>query len=304
MDEGTGDQDDWAIDSNLEETSQQIFFQPPYSLRHRAWQDIALQCHSQLEDSMREMVSSVHRILVWLPGVLLSAERQWDNPLHVATGGAGDFMIIPAGVRLKINTWHQGELMYVGIEPGWLEHINQDLMGGDRLKLMLQTPPFQDLLLQGILLNLKQEMEGNGLGDNAYLGQLKIMLAIHLLRHYTARSPQPLPQENGLSRQQLQQAIDYIYDNIGRAIKLDEIAHLLGISQYYFCRLFRKSVGMTPHQYVIAQRIERAKILLKQPQRQTIADIALSCGFSNQSHLCKHFRKLTGTTPNTYRREF
>ncbi|MGH8000244.1 MAG: helix-turn-helix domain-containing protein, partial [Brasilonema sp.] len=68
---------------------------------------------------------------------------------------------------------------------------------------------------------------------------------------------------------------------------------------YYFCQLFKQSLGITPYQYVLQLRVERAKQLLKN-QKITICDVALACGFANQSHFTKHFRKLTGMTPKAY----
>ncbi|NJO43692.1 MAG: helix-turn-helix transcriptional regulator [Cyanobacteria bacterium CRU_2_1] len=74
------------------------------------------------------------------------------------------------------------------------------------------------------------------------------------------------------------------------------------MSVYYFCELFKQSIGVAPYQYVLQQRVERAKQLLKDEKR-AIVDIALECGFANQTHLNKHFRKLTGMTPKSYRTE-
>ncbi|WP_256478965.1 helix-turn-helix transcriptional regulator [Chroococcidiopsis sp. CCMEE 29] len=83
-------------------------------------------------------------------------------------------------------------------------------------------------------------------------------------------------------------------------MKLAHLAKLVGMSQYYFCHLFKRSMGVTPYQYVLQQRIERSKQLLKQNEL-SIAEIALMCGFKNQSHLTTFFRKLTGITPKVFR---
>ncbi|NJS10840.1 MAG: helix-turn-helix transcriptional regulator, partial [Microcoleus sp. CSU_2_2] len=71
------------------------------------------------------------------------------------------------------------------------------------------------------------------------------------------------------------------------------------ISSYHFCRLFKQSTGFSPHQYVIQQRVERAKQLLRQGQ-MSIGEIAIACGFSHQSHFNRHFKRLTGVTPKTW----
>lgn len=105
--------------------------------------------------------------------------------------------------------------------------------------------------------------------------------------------PSALPQSN------LQRAMRYIQMHLGENITLEAIASELGMSQYYFCRWFKQSVGTSPYQYVLQQRVERAKILL-QRQELSPAEVALDCGFNSQSHLIHHFKKQVGMTPKQY----
>ncbi|NET35111.1 MAG: helix-turn-helix transcriptional regulator [Cyanothece sp. SIO1E1] len=109
-------------------------------------------------------------------------------------------------------------------------------------------------------------------------------------------------QQSGLPEYILQSTIAYIHEHLDQELRLAGIAKVAGISQYYFARLFKQSTGIAPHQYVIQQRVKRAKQLLEQRGLQ-IADIALECGFTSQSQLNKHFRVLTGTTPKAYRKQ-
>ncbi|NET73335.1 MAG: helix-turn-helix transcriptional regulator, partial [Sphaerospermopsis sp. SIO1G2] len=106
--------------------------------------------------------------------------------------------------------------------------------------------------------------------------------------------------EYGLSHRQLQQVLDYIDANLGNEIKLADLAKIVGISQFYFGRLFKQSLGLSPYQYLLQQRVERAKKLLKTTE-QPIIDIAFDCGFNSHSHLSTQFRQLTGMTPKADR---
>ena len=83
-------------------------------------------------------------------------------------------------------------------------------------------------------------------------------------------------------------------------MKLTDLAAVARMSQFHFSRLFKQSMGMSAHQYILQQRVERAKQLLKH-SKVAIAEIALQCGFNSQSHLGKYFRKFTGVTPSKYR---
>jgi len=74
------------------------------------------------------------------------------------------------------------------------------------------------------------------------------------------------------------------------------------MSESHFSRSFKQSAGIAPYQYLMQQRVERAKQLLKQ-QAISISDIALDCGFANQTHLTKVFRQMTGVTPKAYQKQ-
>ena len=97
----------------------------------------------------------------------------------------------------------------------------------------------------------------------------------------------------------INQGINYIQAHLTENISLETIANYLGISRYHFCRIFKQSVGLTPHQYMIQQRVEKAKVMLREG-KLSISDIACVCGFSHQSHLNYHFKKLTGVTPREF----
>jgi AraC family transcriptional regulator len=83
-----------------------------------------------------------------------------------------------------------------------------------------------------------------------------------------------------------------------RDLKLADLAALLDLSQFHFSHMFKQSIGIAPYQYLLQQRIEHAKQLLKQPDSRTaiptILDIALACGFISHSHFSQQFRQLTG----------
>ena len=84
-------------------------------------------------------------------------------------------------------------------------------------------------------------------------------------------------------------------------MRLDDLANTVSMSRYHFCRLFKQSVGTSPYQYILQQRIAKAKQLLHH-RDWALADIALASGFANQSHFSRKFRQQVGVTPSAYRR--
>jgi AraC-like DNA-binding protein len=107
--------------------------------------------------------------------------------------------------------------------------------------------------------------------------------------------------DQGLSRWQERRAKSYLNRNLGTRVSNAEVAAVCGLSQNYFVTAFRKRTGETPHACLTRYRVERAKELLG--GTMGLADVALSCGFSDQSHLTRVFRKHTGVGPGSWRRE-
>ncbi len=98
---------------------------------------------------------------------------------------------------------------------------------------------------------------------------------------------------------QLKSVIDYMHTYLDQDLGLEELAAIAELSPYHFCRSFKRSTGFTPHQYLIRQRVERAKLLLKDG-KMGILEVAIDCGFTHQSHLNRHFKRLTGMTPKKF----
>jgi AraC family transcriptional regulator len=86
-------------------------------------------------------------------------------------------------------------------------------------------------------------------------------------------------------------------------LNLDEMARSVGLSTAHFARMFRKSTGETPHQFVLRQRLERAKTMLRAPDARVL-DVAVACGFKTQQHFAQVFRDVCGISPTGYRQDF
>ncbi|TOP11747.1 AraC family transcriptional regulator [Vibrio parahaemolyticus] len=116
-------------------------------------------------------------------------------------------------------------------------------------------------------------------------------------KHSTHRAPL---KESTKAQRQLQLVKEFLEDFPQTDVSLEELAKLAGLSPFHLLREFQKQFGFPPHAYQIQQRLRMAKKLLKQGQR--ISDVAQECGFHDQSHLHRHFKKAMGVTPGQYLR--
>ena len=104
-----------------------------------------------------------------------------------------------------------------------------------------------------------------------------------------------------LSTVRTDRALQYIEDNIGQPIGLQELADSAAMSRFHFSRSFKRTTGHTPIRFILIRRTEAAKLLLRNPDAQA-AHIAYKCGFASASHFCTSFKAVTGMTTCQYRR--
>lgn len=105
-----------------------------------------------------------------------------------------------------------------------------------------------------------------------------------------------------LAAWQLHRVCDHLEAHLAQDVGLSTLAELVGLSPKHFARAFKQSTGVPPHQWLIARRIERARSELRSTDR-TLAEVALDCGFADQSHFTATFRRVVGSSPGRYRSE-
>jgi AraC-like DNA-binding protein len=112
-----------------------------------------------------------------------------------------------------------------------------------------------------------------------------------------------LAEENrsGLAFWQVRKALAHIDDRLEFTIRICELASLTRLSKSYFSRAFKMTFGLSPQKYIVTRRIARAQQIML-TTNEPLCDIARACGFSDQAHLSRVFRRLTGKTPNAWRR--
>lgn len=133
-----------------------------------------------------------------------------------------------------------------------------------------------------------------------YFDSLAVAVAARLVRCHSTFAGEPGKQNGRMADRRLRQVLSYIEDNLNQDMSLGEIAAVAGVSVSHFKTLFRESVGLPVHQYVIRRRVERARMLLAEG-KLSISQIAFETGFAHQSHMARHMRRVLGVSPKALR---
>jgi AraC family transcriptional regulator len=196
------------------------------------------------------------------------------------------------------------EILQVYLRQSVYEAAVSEIYGCDSSVAEL-VPRFAilDPLLEQLAIAITNALRDGNAEDGLYIDTIAQMMAVHLARTHSSRSrPVRILPARPLAGWKMRRVIEFIEDNLEGDLSLQAMAAEVDISPLYLARAFKAAVGQSPHQYVLARRIERAKELLRNTDLPVV-DVALSSGFSSQSHLSHWFIRQIGVSPAVYRRQ-
>jgi AraC family transcriptional regulator len=274
------------------------------SSKDLGWQDIrVLHVRNKYGDMDLPPLEN-HCVIVQLePSVYATANINGQDFYNFLS--PGDISIIPAGVpshwRWRDSRPH--ETLHIYLEPNFVQKTAESCdLNHDQMAIEPQIA-VRDEQLSHMAMSLLYELKAENVVGRLYADSVASVLAIQLVRRYSCLKDVGI-RKGGMAPHKLRRALEFISENLQRqhAIALDVVAQEVGMSRYHFSRVFKESMGLSPINYIVRQRIERAKKLLAETDLP-IADIALQAGFSGQSHFTTFFRKLVGLTPRSFRRQ-
>lgn len=165
------------------------------------------------------------------------------------------------------------------------------------------SPAFErsDPALSSLLRAAQPALEKGSNANPLFVDQLGIAVGIYLYERYSGVAPSPDRGRALLSTAQMALAIDLLRAHPGGKMSIAELASACGLSRGYFIHAFKSTTGVTPHQWMLSRRIEQAQELLRNSE-QPLAEIALICGFADQSHFTRVFSRMSGASPGSWRR--
>ena len=214
----------------------------------------------------------------------------------------GDIDIIPVGTPSSWHIHEDADSALVVSLPETLLKTTAMHSGLDPEKAaILNKFQVHDRELETVAWAIAREVEAGCPSGRLFLDGLSLALTSRLLTVHSS-DPKPLPQvKGGLGGRKRKQVLSFIEDRLAEDLSLAKIATVADVSTSHFKSLFRKTVGVPVHQYVIQRRVERARAMIQQG-KMSLQDIAASVGFSHQSHMARHIRRITGMRPTDIRK--
>lgn len=244
-----------------------------------------------------------HLLILHLDGPVDVHRRLGDREASRVIPPGGLFTM-PGGMDFSVRLGGPLQTLHLYLRRTLIEEVAADIVPGDPAQVAL-VPIFGDgdRLVERLMLEIRDVLENCDPAETAYVDYLVRAIAARLVREHSTRSP---PQNTAymrarVGRGQLAKAIDYMEAHLEEPLELATIAGAAGLSPSHFARQFRTAVGVAPHQYLMQLRTERAKRLLSETT-QPVVDIAFACGFANQEHLTRLFKRFCGVTPAAYRK--
>ena len=267
--------------------------------KEQPWRGVLLERH--IIDPLELPKHEHHELCLHLQISGKDRMQWWSGGQHgVENTFPGSIMLVPAGTEDR-ELWHgPSERLIVSLAPELLEHVAAN--AGAKSPEFLPRWSLQDASLEHLLFEMGREAaEGWPLG-RLYADLTATSLVSLLLRHHAADPMNLRALRGGLPMPQLRRAMEYMSTKLDEDLNLDEIAGEVRLSSFHFAREFRALTGKTPYQYLLDQRMERAKYLLKN-QVWSVQEIAAMVGFRSPVNFVRTFRQRIGATPGQWRKQ-
>ena len=185
------------------------------------------------------------------------------------------------------------------LDPRFLADVVEDGLPADRIAFVT-SDSVTDAAIANYAETFRAELAADAQNGVLYAETLTIGLALHLLANYGVAKPKVPAPRGKLTSFQLRRVVDFIRSQLDTDVSLIALAECARISPFHFARLFRATLGLPPHQFVLRLRLQRATRLITAGQL-TLAQIAIECGFHDQPHFTRAFQRVFRMTPAKYR---
>ena len=232
-------------------------------------------------------------------------QRRIFHPHHATTHDFAENTLYLRSFQDSYRAELSGSFDFALLEigPSAIERMadGADLQGVSELRIACgEHDPVLAGLMGALFSPVSDRLEHSAL----FVDQLSMAIGMHVVHRYgNAQRQTVAPRLTGrrLSQRSLAAVQEMICSRLGGDLSLEDLARACNLSESTFLRAFRETVGKTPHQFLMAERVEKARNLLAFSD-MSISEIAGICGFADQSHFTRVFSRLVGAAPGTWRR--
>ncbi len=267
--------------------------------REASWNDFCVKQLRVLAGEMPEHTAKINEINLTMDGKITTQRHTSNGKTRVDCGDSNTMCFTPIGQTIEANWDAEYETVMIDFSPKYLSTMALEMNLSSHIELK-ETLSVKDELIQHLSLAFLTEVEKKEESSRLFADSLAHTLMFHIIKNYTNAIVQAKQFLGGLSGNKLRRVTDFINDNLEQDLTLTEIATVADLSHFHFARSFRKTMGVTPQQYITNRRIEKAKELLAK-SNLPIVEIGFQTGFKNQSHFTTLFRKFTSLTPKIWR---
>jgi AraC family transcriptional regulator len=208
--------------------------------------------------------------------------------------------VIPPGIPHSVHWNRRANLVHIYLDNGFFSSVMQDAIR-DAASALTPSMLVRDPFLVELAKDLRCELE-TGAANELFTKSIATLTANHLVRRYSSKPGAEPVYRGGLGPARKKRVLQFIRENLGSHLSLEQMAEVAGVSPNYFIALFRQSTGMTPHRYVLRQRVKYAQELMANSSLPLI-EVARQSGFQDQSQFTTTFRRACGVTPGKYKRQ-
>jgi len=218
---------------------------------------------------------------------------------------SGGLVMIPGGMDFGLRVGGIVHTLHLYLRRALITEVAADIVVGDPSDLDI-VPRFGDTdpLIEHLMLAVRAALRDDDPAATAYVDYLGRAIAACLLRQHSSVSVSRQHYHSGevMADNRLNRALEFIEASLAQPVDLPAMADAAGLSASHFARQFRATMGTAPHQYLVQRRVERARRRLEGSD-ESVAEIAFECGFANQEHLTRMFKRVYGITPGAYRKD-
>lgn len=236
-----------------------------------------------------------HMHATYVLGVILEGVEKFYCRGEMYAAPAGSIIVVnPGDVHTGFsagNTPWVYRCMYPSTDL--MKSMMDQLTGAGRIP-RFRNPVIRDHKLFSQLKSFHIGLEGGGAGldlHDLFLASISGLILRHAKEGYE-------PDTVGSEPKTTQDIREYLHANYAKKITIADLSNISTLSPYHLIRIFKKNTGITPHQYLVNVRIQRARRLLA--DGEDIVEVAYKTGFSDQSHLTRTFKRIVGITPGRY----